>query len=121
MLDILLGEDETRATNRLALICVHCKLVNGLAPPGVKTPQEMGRWRCSSCKEWNGTQDEVQKIIEAASEPEPSGDASPSQLPMEEAEKVGALDGTTNEEEGEMQDDDTPARSTRSQTANPMS
>ncbi|KHN94439.1 uncharacterized protein MAM_07755 [Metarhizium album ARSEF 1941] len=35
--DVLLGEDETAAKNRFALICHSCRLVNGQAPPGTKS------------------------------------------------------------------------------------
>lgn len=62
ILDALLGEDETQPKNRLALICTECRLVNGQAPPGTKSLEEVGRWRCSSCHAWNGqerTQDAV--------------------------------------------------------------
>jgi endoplasmic reticulum junction formation protein lunapark len=55
ILDVMLGEDETAAKNRLALICSNCRLVNGQAPPGVRTLEEVGRWRCGSCGSWNGT------------------------------------------------------------------
>ncbi|RMZ81726.1 hypothetical protein DV738_g2103, partial [Chaetothyriales sp. CBS 135597] len=54
ILDVLLGEDETAAKNRFALICSNCRLVNGQAPPGAKTLEEVGRWRCSSCGTMNG-------------------------------------------------------------------
>lgn len=54
ILDALLGEDETQPKNRLALICGECRLVNGQAPPGTRTLEDVGRWRCSGCKAWNG-------------------------------------------------------------------
>lgn len=54
ILDVLLGEDETSAKNRLALICAHCRLVNGQAPPNIRRLEEIGRWRCGSCGAWNG-------------------------------------------------------------------
>ncbi|KAF2231635.1 hypothetical protein EV356DRAFT_286012 [Viridothelium virens] len=54
LMDVLLGEDETQPRNRLALICGSCRLVNGQAPPGVKTMGEVGRWRCGGCGAWNG-------------------------------------------------------------------
>lgn len=56
ILDVMLGEDETLAKNRLALICANCRLVNGQAPPGVRTLEEIGRWRCGSCGAWNGVE-----------------------------------------------------------------
>lgn len=56
LMDALLGEDETLPRNRLALICQQCRLVNGQAPPGIKTPEELGRWRCGGCRAWNGVE-----------------------------------------------------------------
>lgn len=63
ILDVLLGEDETLAKNRLALLCLNCRLVNGQAPPGVKTLEELGRWRCQSCGAWNGVEAETAKAV----------------------------------------------------------
>lgn len=56
ILDVMLGEDETLAKNRLALLCANCRLVNGQAPPGIRTFGEIGRWRCGSCGAWNGVE-----------------------------------------------------------------
>ena len=64
-MDLLLGEDETLPKNRLALICSNCRLVNGQAPPGVKTLDEVGKWRCGSCGSWNGEESEAKKMLEA--------------------------------------------------------
>ncbi|CAO2648097.1 Nn.00g090190.m01.CDS01 [Neocucurbitaria sp. VM-36] len=54
ILDALLGEDETQPKNRLALICSSCRLVNGQAPPGARSLEDVGRWRCGGCSAWNG-------------------------------------------------------------------
>lgn len=54
ILDALLGEDETQAKNRFALICSNCRLVNGQAPPGARTLEDVGRWRCGGCGSMNG-------------------------------------------------------------------
>ena len=62
--DVLLGEDETAAKNRFALICEKCRLVNGQAPPGTKSLAEVGMWRCMSCGASNGEVDEGKRIIE---------------------------------------------------------
>lgn len=62
-LDVLLGEDEMAAKNRLVLLCSNCRLVNGQAPPGVKTLEELGRWRCSGCGAWNGVESEGAKVV----------------------------------------------------------
>jgi hypothetical protein len=63
LLDVLLGEDETQPRNRMVMICSQCRLVNGQAPPGIKTPEELGRWRCGSCGAWNGVESEATKIL----------------------------------------------------------
>lgn len=60
MLDLLLGEDETLPKNRLALICQKCRLVNGLAPPGTKSLNDLGNWRCLGCGTFNW-EDKVSK------------------------------------------------------------
>lgn len=62
--DVLLGEDETAAKNRYALVCKPCRLVNGQAPPGTKSLAEVGMWRCSGCGATNGEVDEGRRIME---------------------------------------------------------
>lgn len=61
LVNALLGEDETRPDRRLALICTQCRLVNGLAPPGALTLEEVGKWKCSGCGTWNGIEAPVSK------------------------------------------------------------
>ena len=68
VLDVLLGEDETLPKNRIALVCQHCRLVNGQAPPGVKTIEEMGRWRCFACGRWNGEENEAKRLVDEITE-----------------------------------------------------
>lgn len=63
ILDVLLGEDETLAKNRIALICSDCRLVNGQAPPGVKTLEEVGKWKCGGCGGWNGVLSEAASVM----------------------------------------------------------
>ncbi|KAK5047357.1 hypothetical protein LTR84_006880 [Exophiala bonariae] len=63
ILDVLLGDDETAAKNRLALLCSNCRLVNGQAPPGVNTLEQLGRWRCAGCGSWNGVESEGAKVV----------------------------------------------------------
>lgn len=45
------------------MICSSCRLVNGQAPPGIKTSEELGRWRCGSCGAWNGQESETTQIL----------------------------------------------------------
>jgi hypothetical protein len=63
ILDALLGEDETQPKNRLALICTECRLVNGQAPPGVRTLEDVGRWRCGGCGAWNGKEKREEEVV----------------------------------------------------------
>ena len=124
LLDVLLGEDETQLKNRLALICSACRLVNGQAPPGIKTPEELGRWRCGSCGTWNGEESEATKVLagirgQSQSQPRPasvnadglwepvsktdadtlsSGDPTDEPV-MVAASDDGSVDGDTPEEE----------------------
>lgn len=56
LFDVLLGEDETAAKNRYALICANpnCRMVNGLAPPGCRSLEDVGKWGCARCGAMNG-------------------------------------------------------------------
>lgn len=63
LIDVLLGEDESLPRNRLALICIKCRLVNGQAPPGAKRSEDVGMWRCFGCGTMNGDETETTKII----------------------------------------------------------
>ncbi|KAL2818616.1 hypothetical protein BJX63DRAFT_419160 [Aspergillus granulosus] len=63
LLDVLLGEDETQPKNRIVLICSACRLVNGQAPPGMKSLEELGRWRCGGCGAWNGEESATIKAL----------------------------------------------------------
>jgi len=62
-MDLLLGEDETNPKNRVVLICKKCRLVNGQAPPGVKTLEDVGKWRCLECGTTNGEESEAKKLV----------------------------------------------------------
>ncbi|EXJ58396.1 hypothetical protein A1O7_05821 [Cladophialophora yegresii CBS 114405] len=103
ILDVLLGEDETAAKNRLVLLCSRCRLVNGQAPPGIRSPEELGRWRCSGCGAWNGVENEGMKVVKeitGASKPD-SGEGwekvpGPSEIQEEPTDEVPAgVEGTT--------------------------
>ncbi|KAI5848147.1 hypothetical protein BZA05DRAFT_404563 [Tricharina praecox] len=54
ILDVILGEDEMSAKARFALICKNCRMVNGLAPPGTHSLEEMDQWGCARCGTMNG-------------------------------------------------------------------
>jgi hypothetical protein len=119
ILDIVLGEDETQARNRVALICQSCRLVNGQAPPGVKTLEDVGKWRCSACHAWNGVESEEKRILKQISQGDehprsagvPGSPAAPPE-PSEDEEEDGSEE---LEDEPVSGNDKTPAASTRSQ------
>ena len=116
ILDAVLGEDETQARNRMTLICQNCKLVNGQAPPGVRTLEELGRWRCSSCQAWNGVESEEKKILSQIS------GAGSRPKPVYEDEEIETEEFVDDSDDGSDEalpaisgaEDGTPAGSTRS-------
>jgi hypothetical protein len=122
ILDVVLGEDETSSKNRFALICAapSCRLVNGQAPPGARSLEDVGRWRCKGCGEMNGVESEVGKVLQQAEKKrEVSGSSEVQRKPeMEErAVKKEDTDDEDGDEESEEQSsgvDTTPAESTRS-------
>jgi hypothetical protein len=130
ILDALLGEDETQPKNRLALICSECRLVNGQAPPGARSLEDAGRWRCSGCHAWNGKEkvqeDAVAELVQGWAEErrEKAKDMSVrshdgAYSGNMETEEDGAVDGDMDEGSGvdvadEAVEDSPSARSTRS-------
>lgn len=83
-MDVLLGEDESLPRNRLALICMKCRLVNGQAPPGAKRPEDVGKWRCFECGTMNGDETEATRIVATVKEEVKAGVA----WPLSEQRKV---------------------------------
>lgn len=120
ILDALLGEDETQPKNRLALICSECRLVNGQAPPGARTIEDIGKWRCGGCKAWNGKErphEEVASLVQSWDE-ERTAKAKEMVLNVEEEDEGEDVD---EEESGvqemlEVKEEAPPSRSTRSKT-----
>ncbi|GAB7346734.1 hypothetical protein MBLNU459_g1844t1 [Dothideomycetes sp. NU459] len=64
ILDVVLGDDETQPKNRIVLICQSCRLVNGQAPPGTRSLDSLGQWRCSACGVMNGHEGEAKQMIQ---------------------------------------------------------
>lgn len=104
VLDLLLGEDETAAKNRIVLICQRCRLVNGQAPPGTKAMSELGMWKCFSCGATNGEMDEGQQIVRQVLE-ESGRDVSP---PAESGPVRSDAEVEFEEEDGGYQDEVEP-------------
>lgn len=63
IMDLLLGEDEAAAKNRIVLICRSCRQVNGQAPPGTRSLAELGIWKCMACGASNGEVNEGKRLI----------------------------------------------------------
>ena len=124
ILDVVLGEDETNAKNRIALICQNCRLVNGQAPPGARTLEDVGKWRCSSCHTLNGVESEEKKILKHIPQGGvPQSPVSPTE-PLSAATDPDPAQGTVSEQDGAVDEDEddseegiedaAPAASTRS-------
>ncbi|KAL6232283.1 hypothetical protein BDW75DRAFT_218044 [Aspergillus navahoensis] len=112
LLDVLLGEDETQPKNRIVLICATCRLVNGQAPPGMKSLEELGRWRCGGCGAWNGEESAAQKVLaDIKAEARPVSEPSDGEVEIERrfsaSTSDGASDGVivTKEEDDQEQDE----------------
>jgi hypothetical protein len=128
ILDALLGEDETQPKNRLALICSECRLVNGQAPPGANSLEDVGRWRCGGCKAWNGkekTREDVEGLVKGWEEErrvKAKGSESSGREEKDEDEEddgaviVGADQDDEDEEVEEVVRETPPSRGTRSKT-----
>ncbi|KAJ5960755.1 uncharacterized protein N7479_007905 [Penicillium vulpinum] len=129
LLDVLLGEDETQPRNRMVMMCSACRLVNGQAPPGIKTPEELGRWLCGSCRAWNGVESETTKILSSLRQDavpegtwEPMSKAETDTQSSEDMEE-GVMAASSEEEqvdslgsdgEGQMEEEPEPAPVRRS-------
>ncbi|KAG5922147.1 hypothetical protein E4U42_005577 [Claviceps africana] len=105
--DVLLGEDETAARNRYALICHACRLVNGQAPPGTASLAEIGMWRCSGCGATNGEEDEGRRIMNEVLASTDDGTRSAKAVDAPEAPQAGDDDAAVDEPPSSVAD--TPA------------
>ncbi|KAE8378631.1 hypothetical protein BDV26DRAFT_186494 [Aspergillus bertholletiae] len=97
LMDVLLGEDETQPKNRIVLICNSCRLVNGQAPPGIKTLEEIGRWRCGNCGAWNGVESEAKKVLDSIQNESQRADGA--------WEPVSKMDADNHSSVGDVTDD----------------
>ncbi|KAJ4386059.1 hypothetical protein N0V93_008951 [Gnomoniopsis smithogilvyi] len=109
IMDLLLGEDETAAKNRLVLICKRCRLVNGQAPPGTNSLAELGMWKCMGCGVENGEVDEGRRLVKEVLDRQGEGTSSDG---GEESDVVDAhsVDTKKNDEKGDAKGgEDAPA------------
>ncbi|KAF3011162.1 hypothetical protein E8E13_011517 [Curvularia kusanoi] len=121
ILDALLGEDETQPKNRLALICSECRLVNGQAPPGARTVEDIGKWRCGGCKAWNGKERPHEEVANLVQNWDAERKAKAEEM-VRAAEDGDEGDDMDDDEEPvvqemvEIQEEAPPSKSTRSRT-----
>ena len=121
ILDALLGEDETQPKNRLALICSECRLVNGQAPPGARTVEDIGKWRCGGCKAWNGKERPHEEVADLVQNWDAERKAQAKEMVHDAEEEDGGDEADEDDEPAlqemvEVKEDAPPSRSTRSKT-----
>ncbi|UNI22200.1 hypothetical protein JDV02_008111 [Purpureocillium takamizusanense] len=97
--DVLLGEDETAARNRIALICRSCRLVNGQAPPGTRSLAELGPWKCMACGVLNGEVDEGRRIVDEVLDRRAAAPSSPPSASPSAAAAAASSDSDNGHEE----------------------
>ncbi|KAI5270690.1 hypothetical protein E4T47_05981 [Aureobasidium subglaciale] len=110
ILDVVLGDDETLPKNRIVLLCAKCRLVNGQAPPGTRSLEDLGAWRCKECHALNGQESEAKAMIR-----EIAGESK-----VKEMQEASGAEKSVEKDEGnsEMEQDSevisAPVESTRS-------
>ncbi|KAI5196310.1 hypothetical protein AUEXF2481DRAFT_71182 [Aureobasidium subglaciale EXF-2481] len=114
ILDVVLGDDETLPKNRIVLLCAKCRLVNGQAPPGTRSLEDLGAWRCKECHALNGQESEAKAMIR-----EIAGESKVKEMQEASgAEKSVEKEQTEDEANSDMEQDSevisAPAESTRS-------
>lgn len=123
ILDVVLGDDETLPKNRIVLLCRSCRLVNGQAPPGTRSLEDLGAWRCKECHALNGQESEAKAMIrEIAGESKVDGGKPKEMQEASGAEKLSEKEDVEVESDSEQEvtcvDEDSykesPAASTRS-------
>lgn len=111
IMDLLLGEDETAAKNRLVLICKRCRLVNGQAPPGTNSMAELGMWKCMGCGAENGEVDEGKRFVKEVLGRQVEGTSSDGgeESDVVDVQSVGARTEDGDGDEESKEEEKTPA------------
>jgi hypothetical protein len=105
ILDVVLGEDEMSAKSRFALICKNCRMVNGLAPPGTRSLDEMEEWGCARCGIMNGVRKQQRAEVkleekESLLEPSPADvEREPKHRSSSATRKIKTEDSVSKEDE----------------------
>lgn len=109
IMDLLLGDDETAAKNRVVLICKRCRLVNGQAPPGTNSLAELGMWKCMGCGSENGEVDEGQRLVKEVLGKRAGGTSSDGGEDSDVMDVQSVETKTEDEQEGSKEEEETPA------------
>ena len=97
--------------------------MNGQAPPGARTLEDVGRWRCGGCSAWNGKEkpreDDVTRLVrdweaERKGKDRLSGDGVVKEMEQVEVEDEGVVVEAEADSSGE--DTPPPSRNTRSKS-----
>ncbi|KAI4747589.1 hypothetical protein E4T50_02136 [Aureobasidium sp. EXF-12298] len=118
ILDVVLGDDETLPKNRIVLLCRKCRLVNGQAPPGTRSLEDLGTWRCKECHALNGQESEAKAMIREIAGESTVTEGGKEMQEVQGAEKMSEDQEVDDGQDQEEEDDDevvsAPATSTRS-------
>ena len=99
--------------------------MNGQAPPGARTLEDVGRWRCGGCSAWNGKEkpreDDVTRLVrdweaERKAKDRLSGDEGVKEMEEVEAEDEGVVVEAEAEADSSGEDTPPPSRNTRSKS-----
>lgn len=95
--------------------------MNGQAPPGARTVEDIGQWRCGGCKAWNGKerpQEEVTTLVQNWDAERKAREKKVENRDYEEENEEANDDSEPAVQEmGEVQEEDAPpSKSTRSKT-----
>jgi hypothetical protein len=97
--------------------------VNGQAPPGARTLEDVGKWRCGGCKAWNGKERPHEQVANLVQNWDAERKAREMEMEMvsgrgEELDEAEDEGGVAVQEmvEVEKREDTPPSKSTRSKT-----
>lgn len=112
IMDLVLGEDETQPKNRMVLICHNCRLVNGQAPPGTRSPEDVGKWRCSECGTMNGVESETSRIVRQAVRSSDGNAKQPKTVSYDgkDGSSIAEVEEHVDDAEQDMDSDDAPVQ-----------
>jgi hypothetical protein len=99
------------------LLCRKCRLVNGQAPPGTRSLEDLGTWRCKECHALNGQDSEAKAMIREIAGESTVNEGGKEMQEVQGAEKVLEDQITEGDDDEELEEEEiisAPATSTRS-------